>query len=138
MKHGENSSGELGPGSLLGDALHSARCLPNSAQRRLLSQLTAGNQVSGITAKCAAQVRMQSDESAVTRFRRDDRGSSLHPRGKKMVTWSVAGGEIGFSQVCSLNANVHGPKVQMRMGRCEACLRRNSITDARVEPVKGV
>jgi hypothetical protein len=138
MKHGENSSGELGPGSLLGDALHSARCLPNSAQRRLLSQLTAGNQVSGIMAKCIAQLRIQSDESAVTRFRRNDCGSSLHARGKKMVTWSGACVEIGFSQVCSLNVNVHGPKVQMRMGRSDACLRRSSITDARVEPVKGV
>ena len=109
----------MGAQILLGNALDSAMGVPKSACDALLSQLTAGSEVSGIVTRWMISVRNRSDEGDVTGFRRTDGGSSVHVRGTKMVIWSVAGGVSGLSQTCSRRVRVHGPKVQTRMERSE-------------------
>jgi hypothetical protein len=121
-----------------GNALASAMDVPKSACDDLLSQLTAGDEVSGIVTRWMMRVRNRSDEGDVTRFRRVDGGSSVHVRGRKTVIWSETGGMMGLSHGSLPTARVHGPKVQMRIGRCVLWLRRDSRTEASVEPVKGV
>jgi len=112
--------------------------VPNSACGNLLSQLTAGDEVSGIVTRSMTRMRNQSDEGDVTRFRRADGGSSVQVQGTKMVIWSAAGGVRGFSQASSQRTRVQGPNVPMRMGRSEASVRSRFSTDCKVEPVKGV
>jgi len=54
------------PKSCLGLHMVNARCVPKSACDDLLSQLTAGSQVSGIRAGWKILSRIQSDEGDVT------------------------------------------------------------------------
>jgi hypothetical protein len=95
--HGE-SPAEDDSRILLGVHLSLHDCCQKALCERLLSQLTAGSQVIGISVNRKMLRRNESDEGDVTRFRRDDCGSSLHWRGRKMVIWSVAGDVAGFSQ----------------------------------------
>jgi hypothetical protein len=97
-----DSSGELGSPPCVGYAPVIARRLPKSACDDLLSQLTAGNQVSGIVTRWMMRARNESDEGDVTAFRRDDSGPSLYVRGRKMLIWSEAGVMRGFNQAWPL------------------------------------
>jgi hypothetical protein len=112
--------------------------VPNSACGDLLSQLTAGDEVSGIVTRSMMRMRNQSDEGEVTRFRRADGGSSVHLQETKRLIWSATGGVSGFSQISSQRTRVQGPNVPMRMGLSEAWVRSRFSTDCKVEPVKGV
>jgi hypothetical protein len=73
----------MGAQILRGNALASAMDVPKSACDDLLSQLTAGDEVSGIVTRWMMRVRNRSDEGDVTRFRRVDGGSSVLGARKK-------------------------------------------------------
>lgn len=97
--HGWTPAGRWCPD--LAGAMHSnsAMGMPKSACDALLSQLTAGDEVSGIVEKRSGQLGVRSDEGDVTGYRRDDGGSSLHARERNTVSWSVMGGVAGWSQL---------------------------------------